>query len=213
MIQARDLRLVHGDTAEQFDAMGTCVRNLQGRISLQAVLQARIQLLSVWSPRITINYSCRHRTAGLNQGKNAVWRCIRERLTEWLSGSIRIQEKWRRKISERQVGERWARIKDTVASTEGESCRTQWGPRQPDPRPKIVRVNAVHHALANSGHAGQAISRKRIPRFDNAGGWRPKRKSIAVHRHLRPIERRIEAADAALRIVWRQIQFVSQSQV
>src|SRR5205807_809331 len=195
------------------DAMGTCVRNLQGRISLQIVLQARIKLLSVRSPRITINHCCRHRSAGLNQGKTAVWRRIRERLTEWLSGSIGSQEKWRRKISECQVEERWARIKDTVASTEGESCRTQWGPRQPDPWPKIVRVNAVHHALANSGHAGQAILRKCIPRFNNASRRRPKRKSIAVHCHLGPVEHRIEAADAALRIVWRQIQFVSQSQI
>src|SRR6266700_15978 len=125
----------------------------------------------------------------------------------------RDQEKRRRKISERKVRERWTRIKDTVTSTDGESSRTQWGPRQPDPWPEIVRVNAVHHAFANSGDAGQAVLRKRVPRFNDAGGWRPNRKSIAIHLHEWLVKCGVEPADAALRIVWRRIQFISQSQV
>src|SRR5438552_2011101 len=213
MIQARDLRLIHSHTAKQFHAMRAGVSDLQCCVARQLVLHARIELLGVRSARVSINHRGGNRTTRLNQRKAAFrWRSSKG-MAERLSGSIGIQEKRRRKISERQVRERWARIKDTVTSADRQSSRIQWRPRQPDPWPKVVRVNAVHHALANSGHAGQAILRKCISRFNNASRRRPYRKSIAIYCHLWPVERRIEAADAALRIVWRRIQFVSQSQI
>ena len=71
--------------------------------------------------------------------------------------------------------------------------------------PKVVRINAIHHALANSGHAGQAVLTKRVPRFNDAGGWRSNRNSIAIYLHTWLIERGVETADTALRIVWRRI--------
>src|SRR2546425_931182 len=213
MIQARDLRLVHSDSAKQFHAMRAGVSDLQCCVARQLVLHARIELLGVRSARVSINHRGGNRTTGLNQRKAAFrWRSSKG-MTERLSGSIGIQEKWRRKISERQVEERWARIKDAVSSADGQPSGAKWRPGQTHAWPEIVRVNAIQHALANSGHAGQAILSRCIPRFDNAGGWRPKRKSIAIHLHKWLVKRGVEAADAALRIVWRRIQFVSQSQV
>src|SRR6266567_2698889 len=105
MIQARDLRLIHSHTAKQFHPMRAGVSDLQCCVAQQLVLHARIELLAVRSAHVSINHRGGNRTTGLNQRKAAFRRCASKRLTEWLSGSIGIQEKWRRKISERQVRE------------------------------------------------------------------------------------------------------------
>src|SRR5439155_6319829 len=104
MIQARDLRLVHSDTAKQFHAMRAGVSDLQC-CARQLVLHARIELVGVRSPRITSNYGGGNRSSGLSQRKALFRRCSSKGIAEWLSGSSGIQEKWRRKRSERQMEE------------------------------------------------------------------------------------------------------------
>src|SRR5437660_2195666 len=82
MIQARDLRLVHSDTAKQFHAMRAGVSDLQSCVARQLVLHARIELLGVGSPRVSINHRGGNGTTGLDQRKAAFRRCASKRLTE-----------------------------------------------------------------------------------------------------------------------------------
>src|SRR5690242_11140626 len=118
MIQARDLRLVHSNATKQFQAMRANISDLQCGVSEQFELQARIELLRVRGARVSINHRGGNRATGLNHRKATFWRCGPKGILKRLPRCNGIQEKWRSKISKRQVEERWARIKDTVASAD-----------------------------------------------------------------------------------------------
>ena len=70
----------------------------------------------------------------------------------------------------------------------------QWGHASPT-EAKIVLVSAVHHAPANSGRAGQAVLRRRIPPNDASAGGSSE--IHCVHR-MRVGTGGVEATDAAL---------------